>query len=156
MTAERGPKDAAVRPAREDEADAVAAAYAWLFEPPGSPVAGWDERRAAADLRALIASPSATVLVVAHGDELVGFCTVQLDLRSVRFGQRAWVEDLAVRSDRRSSGIGKQLLDAAKEWARQRGASHLELDSSDARHDAHRFYQREQPSWTSRSFGWEL
>jgi GNAT superfamily N-acetyltransferase len=96
------------------------------------------------------------VLVAAQGDELVGFCTVQLDLRSVRFGQRAWIEDLAVRSDRRSAGIGKQLLDAAKDWAREHGASHLELDSGDARHDAHRFYERERPSWTSRSFGWQL
>jgi GNAT superfamily N-acetyltransferase len=145
-----------VRPARGDEADVVAAAYAWLFATPGHPVPGWDEGRAAADLRALIAAPSATVLVAAQSDELVGFCTVQLDLRSVRFGQRAWIEDLAVRSDRRSSGIGKQLLDAAKEWAREHGASHLELDSGDARHDAHRFYEREQPSWTSRSFGWQL
>lgn len=146
----------AVRPARDDEADAVAGAYAWLFEPPGRPVDGWDERRAGADLQALIATPSATVLVATQADDLVGFCTVHLDLRSVRFGQRAWVEDLAVRSDRRSSGIGKQLLDAAKEWARTQGASHLELDSSDDRHDAHRFYERERPSWTSRSFGWQL
>jgi GNAT superfamily N-acetyltransferase len=150
-----GERTVVIRPARGD-GDVVAAAYAWLFAPPGRPVAGWDERRAAADLRALVAGPSATVLVAVEGEELVGFRTVQLDLRSVRFGRRAWVEDLAVRSDRRSSGIGKQLLDAAKGWAREHGASHLELDSSDARHDAHRFYERERPSWTSRSFGWQL
>ncbi len=52
--------------------------------------------------------------------------------------------------------MGKALLDAAKDWARERGATHLELDSSDARADAHRFYERERPSWQSRSFGWEL
>jgi hypothetical protein len=33
---------------------------------------------------------------------------------------------------------------------------HLALDSSDARVDAHRFYERESPSWRSRTFGWEL
>ena len=98
-------------------------------------------------------SDKATILVT---DELSGFCTVALDLRSVRFGQRAWVEDLAVDPTRRSEGAGKALLDAAKEWAVQHGASHLELDSGDARVDAHRFYDRETPSWTSRCYGWQL
>jgi GNAT superfamily N-acetyltransferase len=74
----------------------------------------------------------------------------------VRFGRRGWVEDLAVHPRRRSSGIGRQLLVAAMEWARARGASHLELDSGFARVDAHRFYERERPSWKSMSFGWEL
>jgi hypothetical protein len=39
--------------------------------------------------------------------------------------------------------------------ARQ-GAVRLQLDSAMARTDAHRFYEREQPSWRSLSFGWEL
>jgi GNAT superfamily N-acetyltransferase len=77
-------------------------------------------------------------------------------MHSVRFGPRVWIEDLAVHPDHRSRGIGKALLDAAKDWARARGATHLELDSSFARQDAHRFYERERPSWSSRSFGWQL
>jgi GNAT superfamily N-acetyltransferase len=96
------------------------------------------------------------VLVAEDGGRLVGLCTVALDLDSVRFGQRAWVEDLAVDPDGRSRGTGKALLDAAKAWARERGATHLELDSGDQRSDAHRFYEREQPSWTSRCFAWQL
>jgi hypothetical protein len=36
------------------------------------------------------------------------------------------------------------------------GASHLELDSAEARVAAHRFYERELPSWRSVCFGWEL
>ena len=38
---------------------------------------------------------------------------------------RCWVEDLAVNPEHRSQGVGKALLDAAKEWARERGATHL-------------------------------
>jgi GNAT superfamily N-acetyltransferase len=83
-------------------------------------------------------------------------CTVSLDLRSIRFGLRAWVEDLAVDPARRSSGVGKALLDAAKAWGRARGATHLELDSGDARADAHRFYERERPDWAGRCYGWAL
>jgi GNAT superfamily N-acetyltransferase len=88
--------------------------------------------------------------------ELIGFCTAYQDVHSVRFGYRAWVEDLAVHPDRRSMGVGKGLLDAAKDWARERGATHLELDSADTRTDAHRFYERERPSWRSVCFAWEL
>ena len=87
---------------------------------------------------------------------VAAFCTVYLDLVSIRIGQRAWVNELAVHPDRRSRGIGKQLLDAARSWARQQGATHLALDSGMARVDAHRFYRREHPSWESMSFGWVL
>jgi GNAT superfamily N-acetyltransferase len=66
------------------------------------------------------------------------------------------VEDLAVDPQRRSQGIGKALLDAAKQWARDHGASHLELDSADARVDAHRFYEREGAEHRSVAFGWDL
>ena len=91
-----------------------------------------------------------------HRGELLGLCTVYLDLNSVRFGRRAWVEDLAVSPANRSQGVGKALLDAAKDWAREQGATHLELDSGEARADAHRFYEREDPSWRSICFAWKL
>jgi GNAT superfamily N-acetyltransferase len=89
-------------------------------------------------------------------DRIAGFCTAYLDVLSVRFGRRVWVEDLAVDPQRRSQGIGKALLDGAKAWAREHGATHLELDSGPDRVDAHRFYRRENPDWSSYSFAWQL
>jgi len=112
-------------------------------------------RRACARLTATIADPQAAVLV-ADENTVVGFATVYLDIVSVRFGQRAWVEDLAVAPHRRSSGIGKALLDAGKVWARDHGAAWLELQSGSARLDAHRFYEREGPDGSARSFKWKL
>ena len=116
----------------------------------------WDAARAASALRDAIAADDAVVLVAETAGELVGLCTAYDDIHSVRFGRRVWVEDLAVHPERRSLGIGKRLLDEAKDWARARGASHLELDSAETRPDAHRFYEREGPSWRSTCFGWEL
>jgi GNAT superfamily N-acetyltransferase len=147
-----------IRAARFDEADALVSAYDWLFAPPGAQPPQWDGEAAAGRLRETIASGASEVLVADAGGDLpvVGICTVYLDLNSVRYGQRAWVEDLAVDPERRSGGVGKQLLDAAKDWARSRGATHLELDSGEAREAAHRFYEREQPSRHSICFGWEL
>jgi GNAT superfamily N-acetyltransferase len=131
-----------IRPAQPSDADAVVRAYEWLFAPPGTRPPDWDAERAAERLRRAVASDTATVLVAEEGGALTGLCTVYLDIESVRFGRRAWVEDLAVDPQHRSRGIGKALLDAAKDWAREHGATHLELDSAPERTDAHRFYER--------------
>jgi GNAT superfamily N-acetyltransferase len=145
-----------IRTARFDEAEALTSAYEWLFTPPGARPPQWDAESAVGRLREAIASGASEVLVADVDGAVVGICTVYLDLDSVRFGQRAWVEDLAVDPEQRSQGVGKQLLDAAKDWGRSRGATHLELDSAEVREAAHRFYEREQPSWRSICFGYEL
>lgn len=103
-----------------------------------------------------MADHRSAVLVADDNHTVVGFATVYLDIVSVRFGQRAWIEDLAVAPHRRSGGIGKALLDAAKVWARDHGAARLELESGAARLDAHRFYEREGPDGSARSFRWTL
>ena len=145
-----------VRAAALADVDRVVSMYEWLFAPPGARPPRWDAERAATALTHAVGSDGAVVLVAMLGDEFVGFCTGYDDIVSVRFGRRVWVEDLAVHPERRSLGIGKRLLDEAKHWARARGASHLELDSAETRAAAHRFYEREQPSWRSICFGWEL
>jgi GNAT superfamily N-acetyltransferase len=145
-----------IRAARHNEIGELVAAYDWLFAPPGSTPPMWDPDAAAERLGQAIRSDGAAVLVADADGAIAGFTTVYDEFTSVRFGRRAWVEDLAVDPGRRSQGIGKALLDAAKDWGRKRGASHLELDSAETRPDAHRFYEREDPSWRSVSFGWVL
>lgn len=149
--------EVSIRPAKAGEEERLLSAYEWLFAPPGSRPRQWDPRRAAAALAEAIVSPAAAILV-AEGDpgELVGICTAYHELNSVRFGDRIWVEDLAVHPERRSEGVGKQLLDAAKDWGRRRGATHLELASALARAEAHRFYEREGPSGRAYSYVFEL
>ncbi len=130
--------------------------YEWLFAPPGSVPPGWDPERARAALAEAIESPESEVLVAEHRAQLLGLATAYLELNSVRFGPRCWVEDLVVDPELRSRGTGKALLDAAKDWARERGATHLELDSGLARTEAHRFYDRESPAWKGYQYTWEL
>lgn len=146
-----------VRPARLDEAAAVVSLYEWLFAAPGSRPPAWDPGLAEERLaEAITSEPSIVFVAETDGGVLAGLCTAYLDLHSVRFGRRCWVEDLAVDPGLRSGGIGKALLGAALAWAADNGASHLELDSADARTDAHRFYVREGAANLSRSFGWWL
>jgi GNAT superfamily N-acetyltransferase len=146
----------AIRQARPGEENRVLAMYDWLFAPPGSKPWQWDPDRARPRVSEAIASARSTVLVAQDGETLIAFCTAYLELDSVRFGQRCWVEDFAVDPKRRSQGVGARLLNAAKDWARRAGATHLELDSGLARADAHRFYEREGGTRQSYTFGWEL
>ncbi|MGH2955372.1 MAG: GNAT family N-acetyltransferase [Solirubrobacterales bacterium] len=145
-----------VRPAREDEVERVLGMYEWMFEPPGYLPQGWDAQRAKGALTEAIEAEDSAVLVAEHRGELLGFVTAYLELNSVRFGLRCWVEDLAVEPQRRSEGIGGRLLDAAAEWARGRGATHLELDTGLAREDAQRFYERREPAAKGYSYSWRL
>jgi GNAT superfamily N-acetyltransferase len=145
-----------VRQALSEEVERVLGMYEWLFAPPGSVPALWDPERAREAIAEAIASDESAVLVAEHRGELLGFCTAYLELNSVRYGRRCWVEDLAVNPNHRSQGAGKDLLDAAKAWARERGATHLELDSGEARTDAHRFYDREGPAWRGYQYTWTL
>jgi GNAT superfamily N-acetyltransferase len=145
-----------IRAATHADVEPLMSAYQWLFDAPGSTPGSWDERRAAVALRQAMDSHDAAVLVATgESNEIAGFVTGYLDIHSVRFGYRCWVEDFAVDPDLRSHGIGKRLLAAIRGWARERGATHLELDSADARVDAHRFYVREGADPGSRSFRWD-
>jgi GNAT superfamily N-acetyltransferase len=147
---------ARVREARRGEVDELLALYEWLFAPPGSVPPGWDPERASTALGEAIDSEQAAVLVAEEDGRLVGLCTAYLELNSVRFGLRCWVEDLAVAPERRSRGIGAGLLETARRWAAGQGATHLELDTGEARTDARRFYERLEPAWRSISYAWLL
>jgi GNAT superfamily N-acetyltransferase len=145
-----------IRPAAEADAEAALAAYDWLFEAPGAPPADWDPAAGLARLRETLANPDADLLLALDDGEIVGICSIYLDLRSIRFGDKAYVEDLATDPARRSQGIGAALLDAAKAWGAERGATHLQLVSDVRRTDAHRFYERHGPDGRAQSFAWQL
>jgi GNAT superfamily N-acetyltransferase len=154
-----------VRPAREDEVDGIMAMYPWLFDGPGREPPGWNEMWARQTIGDAIASDRSAVLVAgllpdpassSTRTELIGLCTGYLDLDSVRFGTRCWVEDLAVHPERRSEGVGQALLDAMRSWAAGRGATHLELDTGIDRSDAQRFYDRQGEAHKGISYSWPL
>jgi GNAT superfamily N-acetyltransferase len=147
----------AVREAAVDEAEQIVPLYEWLFAAPGNRPPQWDAEAAAGRLRDAIAGERSAVLVAeAEDGSLAGLCTAYLELDSVRYGQRCWVEDLAVDPDRRSQGIGGRLLDAAEGWARERGASHFELDTGLAREEAQRFYERRGKPVKAYTYSWRL
>ncbi|MGC4857290.1 N-acetyltransferase family protein [Micromonospora sp. DT4] len=82
------------------------------------------------------------VLIVAEqGGDLVGCLQVTYIPGLGRHGaERALVEAVRVRSDRRGQGVGRELMAWAIDQARQRGCALVQLTTDKSRTDAHRFY----------------
>ena len=85
------------------------------------------------------------VRLVAEVDgSVVGSATVELrrpNAASMLAPRVAAAVGVAVLEDRRGGGIGSRLMEAAEDWARQRGATLMMLDTSAANAEAVRFYK---------------
>jgi GNAT superfamily N-acetyltransferase len=87
--------------------------------------------------------PRQLLVVAEDGVDLVG--TLQLTFipgLSRRGAMRAQIEAVRVRSDRRGTGLGRELVLWAIETARERGCVMVQLTSDNSREGAHRFYER--------------
>jgi GNAT superfamily N-acetyltransferase len=124
----------------EDEAAALALIEE-LFDPPGVRAPGYTQERGRAGFKHAVHDRDADVLLAIEGERVVGLASVYADILSMRYGPRCWLQDLIVTSSHRGRGVGAKLLDAASDWARDRGCTHLELSSGEGRKDAHRFYR---------------
>lgn len=81
-------------------------------------------------------------LMVLDDGEIVGCLQLTYIPGLGRHGaERALVEAVRVRSDRRGNGLGGDLMRHAIEQARGRGCALVQLTSDKRRPDAHRFYR---------------
>ena len=146
-----------IRCATPADEDAVLTLFEQLFDPPGRRPHGYTRARGAAGFRHALANPDADLLLaVAEDGAIIGLSSVYVDLASIRFGRRCWLEYLVVTARRRSQGIGRRLLDASTAWARERNCTHLLLNSAVTRTDAHRFYLASGMTQTALNFGREI
>lgn len=92
------------------------------------------------------AGPDSTVLVAEEAPDLVGLVVLLPRSPSSFAGavprKVIVIDNLVVTADRRSRGVGRQLLDAALRWAQAQGASHVELGVHAVNREARRFYER--------------
>jgi GNAT superfamily N-acetyltransferase len=137
------PAEINIRAATAQDEDAVLALIPQLFEAPGRRPADYTEEVGRTGVRRAIGQAYSDILLALDGDHVLGLASVYADIQSIRYGPRCWLQDLVVSKDARSRGIGKMLLDAATDWARDLGCTHLQLSSGLGRVDAHRFYRRE-------------
>ena len=132
-----------IRAAALADQEAVLDLMEQLFESPGGTPADYSRERARLGFKWAIEREMSDVLLAFVDGKLVGLSSVYVDMESIRYGRRCWLQDLVADRERRSGGVGKALLEASATWARERGCTHLELASGAGRVDAHRFYERE-------------
>lgn len=82
------------------------------------------------------------VLVTEVHGKVVGMCTGQLVISTAEGGPAVLVEDVVVDPGHRGQGIGRALLDALATWARNQGASRMQLLADTNNRPALVFYDR--------------
>jgi GNAT superfamily N-acetyltransferase len=81
------------------------------------------------------------VLAVADDGDIVGCLQITFIPGLGRHGaERAQVEAVRIRSDRRGAGLGRRFMTWAIDQARERGCALVQLTTDKVRTDAHRFY----------------
>lgn len=149
-------EDIVIRPAAERDVPAIVALLA--DDPLGA------RRESPDDLApyltafaALDDDPRQCVVVADRAGVVVG--TAQLTYLpglSRRGATRAQIEAVRVSAAARGTGLGSRLIRWCVDQARQNDCALVQLTSDSTRADAHRFYEREEPSWRSVCFAWEL
>ncbi len=76
------------------------------------------------------------------GEGADGVCQLRFRWSVWKSAEDCWLEDLYVREDARRSGIGRALVEAAIERARERGCGRIELDVSQSNRGAWALYER--------------
>jgi ribosomal protein S18 acetylase RimI-like enzyme len=71
----------------------------------------------------------------------VGVCQLRYRLSVWTGAPDCWLEDLFVRADARGRGLGRSLLEAAVERARERGCLRIELDVNEENREALALYR---------------
>lgn len=106
-----------------------------------------------AALAAMLTLPGLTLLVAEQDARLVGTITLVV-VPNLTHGSRPWaqLENMVVDRSRRSTGVGRGLMDQALAIAREAGRYKMQLQSANARAGAHRFYEREGFSPSSKGY----
>ncbi len=91
-------------------------------------------------LEKLLSDKKNGIFVAETAGEVVGYVHL-VDYDLLYADHMKNIMGIAVRSDCRRMGIGKMLLTAAEEWARDSGAAGVRLVSGSTRTGAHAFYR---------------
>ncbi|MFF3351902.1 GNAT family N-acetyltransferase [Streptomyces sp. NPDC002917] len=90
----------------------------------------------------IASDPRNEMLVLVDGDTVLG-CLQATYIPGLgkRGEERALIEAVRIRADRRGDGLGRELMKQAVDRARLRGCALVQLTSNKRRADAHRFYE---------------
>lgn len=100
-----------------------------------------DEERNRAFFRRFLAPSEDGMLIGARAEgRFLGFACLYWHFSSTLAAETVLMNDLYVEPDTRGKGIGRRLIEAGREVARERGAAHLEWATAPDNHTAQRLY----------------
>jgi GNAT superfamily N-acetyltransferase len=100
-----------------------------------------DEERNRAFFRRFLAPSEDGLLIGARAEgRLLGFACLYWHFSSTLAAETVLMNDLYVEPEARGKGIGRKLIEAGREVARERGAAHLEWATAPDNHTAQRLY----------------
>jgi len=116
-----------VRPANERDCQRIADLITSLrLEELGVAV---DRAPVLSTVASAVSQPGCDVFVAESGDAIVGFIVVHWVPFPMLAGTEAYISDLIVAAELRGGGIGRKLVDAVEEAARDRGCVRLMLNN---------------------------
>jgi ribosomal protein S18 acetylase RimI-like enzyme len=89
--------------------------------------------------RRLLTDPNTDFLLA--GDPATGICQLRYRYSIWTESDDCWLEDIFVEEEARGSGVGRALMAAAFERARERGCARMELDVNEANAEALGLYE---------------
>jgi len=92
-----------------------------------------------AGVRRVLADPNAEFLLA--GDPPVGVCQLRYRYAIWTESLDCWLEDIFVEEHARGSGLGRELMEAAFERAREHGCARMELDVNEKNRGAVSLYE---------------
>ncbi len=98
-----------------------------------------DDATVEAGVRRLMADPNTDYLLA--GDPAVGVCQLRYRFAVWTGAEDCCLEDLYVEGEARGSGIGRALIEAAFDRARERGCARMELDTNETNAAAVALYE---------------
>jgi GNAT superfamily N-acetyltransferase len=144
-----------IEPIAEDQFEALLpmiAAYQGFYE-----AKEIDTERNRGFFRRFIAPSDEGMLIGAwRGDELVGYACLFWHYSSTRARDTVLMNDLYVDQGSRGRGVGRALIDAGAEVARERGSPHLEWTTRPDNRTAQRLYDStgaEKSTWIEYELG---
>lgn len=115
----------AIRPARQQDLVRLVELLCLLFAVEED--FGIDSGKQLQGLSLMLKNERGQVLVADVGGQVVGMVTGQLVVSTAEGGLSVLVEDMVVGPEQRGRGVGRALLEGLAEWARQQGATRMQL-----------------------------
>jgi GNAT superfamily N-acetyltransferase len=94
-----------------------------------------------ARLNRVLPDPQQQVFTAHTGERIVGWLHIRTS-ETLETARHAEIAGIVVDAAERGQGVGRDLIERAESWAREKGCSVIRLRTTTTRHEAHKFYER--------------